>query len=644
VTALNRVAVVAGIGLGEVDLSVLPQRRVIELARYGREATATALRDKTYARKLGILLTTIVWLEAKATDDALELFDLIMTNELLARAERQSAAEKVKRYPRVSKDASKLASAVSVLLAADEMGDDLTVEHLWDLIEDVVSRAELRTAIANINAVVPPGADPDGEWRSLLMTRYPLVTKFVRLLTETIEFGATTDAEAILYAFNGLPDLLDAAKKNRRLPARYLDARTVEVDVVPAGPGGWWAQVFPKGRPTETVDRNGYVFCVLDLFHRRLRRRDIFAAASTRWADPRSQLLTEAVWGSKREALLDELDLPDELLAGCAAELDAKWGYMAGRASAGDITVDAEGRVHAAALQAVPVPESGLRLRDHCQDMMPRVDIGEVIQEVMSWRSGFVQAYRHLSRSEPKLGDLHLTLSAALTAQALNVGWGPVIDPDNAAVTKARISHVVQNYLRAENHAVANGHLIDGQAGLSVAEIWGGGLVAAVDGTRFVVPVRSSDARRNPKYFGRKKGATLLNMINDQGMGTAGIVLSGTPKDSLHAVDLMYRRDGGRRPEVLISDTGSYSDMVFGLLKLLGVAYRPELADLPDQKLWHVDVHADYGALDTAARGKTDVSRIRRHWPDILRIVGSVHDGAVAASDVMQMLQRTRAR
>jgi TnpA family transposase len=54
-----------------------------------------------------------------------------------------------------------------------------------------------------------------------------------------------------------------------------------------------------------------------------------------------------------------------------------------------------------------------------------------------------------------------------------------------------------------------------------------------------------------------------------------------TPKDSLHAVDLLYRRDGGVRPEVFISDTGSYSDMVFGLLKLLGVAYRRELADCP---------------------------------------------------------------
>jgi TnpA family transposase len=152
--------------------------------------------------------------------------------------------------------------------------------------------------------------------------------------------------------------------------------------------------------------------------------------------------------------------------------------------------------------------------------------------------------------------------------------------------------------------------------------------------------VRSIDARPNPKYFGRRKGTTLLNMINDQGVGLAGIVLAGTPRDSLYAVDLMYRRDGGARPEVFISDTGAYSDMVFGLLKLLGVVYRPELADLPDQKLWRIDPTAGYGVLDQAARGKIDPSRIERHWPDIVRIAASVHSGQICASDAIRMLQR----
>jgi TnpA family transposase len=539
----------------------------------------------------------------------------------------------------MSKDASRLKTAVEVLLEAEEWGADVTLAVIWDAIENVVSRAELRAAVANINEVVPPGADPNGEWRSALLARYPFVRKFLRLLVENVEFGASADAVPVLYALNDLPDLLDAGP-TKRVPPGCLDARKVAVNVVPAG---WRDLVFRGGRPDGTVDRTAYVFCVLDLFHQRLRRRDIFAAASSRWADPRAQLLAGEQWQAKREALLDSLQLPEDpdgLLAECAAELDAAWRHMAGRAADGDITVDAEGRLHATALKAVTEPPSLVELRRRCQAMMPRVDIGELVLEVMGWHPEFVAAYTHVTGGGARVSDIDVTLSAVLTAQALNVGWGPVITPGTPALTRSRISHVYQNYVRAENHAAANAPLIAGQAGLATAEIWGGGLVAAVDGARFVVPVRSVDARPNPKYFGRRKGATLLNMINDQAVGLAGMVVSGTPRDSLYAIDLMHRRDGGRRPEVLISDTGSYSDMVFGLLKLLGVAFRPELAELPDQKLWRINPTADYGPLDAAARGRIDLSKVERHWPDILRLVASVHSGEVSASDVMRILQR----
>ncbi|MGH3821847.1 MAG: DUF4158 domain-containing protein [Pseudonocardiaceae bacterium] len=153
--ALNRVAQVAGIGLGGVDLGVVPQRRVVDLARRGMTSNATDLRrTMPYSKKLATLLATVGYLEAKATDDALELFEVIMTSELLARAERQSSAEKLKRYPRLCKDARRLAAAVSVLLEAQEWDEDIAVGVLWDAIDNVVSRAELRVSVASIHQIL----------------------------------------------------------------------------------------------------------------------------------------------------------------------------------------------------------------------------------------------------------------------------------------------------------------------------------------------------------------------------------------------------------------------------------------------------------------------------------------------------------
>jgi TnpA family transposase len=49
---------------------------------------------------------------------------------------------------------------------------------------------------------------------------------------------------------------------------------------------------------------------------------------------------------------------------------------------------------------------------------------------------------------------------------------------------------------------------------------------------------------------------------------------------------------------------------VFGLLELLGISYRPALADLPDQKGWRIKPDADYGPLNTFTRGKIDAFAI----------------------------------
>jgi TnpA family transposase len=167
-------------------------------------------------------------------------------------------------------------------------------------------------------------------------------------------------------------------------------------------------------------------------------------------------------------------------------------------------------------------------------------------------------------------------------------------------------------------------------------------VVASVDGMRFVVPVRTIHARPNPTYWPyRKRGATWLNFLNDQAAGLNGMVVSGTPKDSLNSVDVILRQPAGSKvPEEIISDTGSYSDIVFGLLHLLGRKYRPQLANLPDQRLWRVDTSADYGPLDKAARGKIDLDKIGQHWEDMCRVAVSMHRGEVSAHEVTRMISR----
>ena len=167
-----------------------------------------------------------------------------------------------------------------------------------------------------------------------------------------------------------------------------------------------------------------------------------------------------------------------------------------------------------------------------------------------------------------------------------------------------------------------------------------GGLVASADGLRFVVPVATINAAPNPHYFGLRRGATWLNAVNDQYSGLGAIVIPGTLRDSMYILDLLLNLDGGQRPEMVVTDNASYSEIVFGLFLILGYQFAPRIADLPDTRFWRLDVGADYGPLNSLARNRARLNRIRESWPDMLRVAGSLHTGAVRAYDLMRMLSR----
>ncbi|WP_327151567.1 Tn3 family transposase [Nocardia sp. NBC_01329] len=643
--ALGRVRDLNAVVPSSVDLTQVPARRLIALASHGITGKTSHLRRLLTQREraLALLTATVFTLRSKAIDDALELFDLLMVTDLMAKADRQSKDEKLARYPRVSRNAGKLARAVRVLLEMGESAPHLSLEMVWDLIENTVSKAELRAALAAIDELVPQ-ADPELDEQRFeeLMNRFATVRSFLPAMMATIDFGATGAGKPVLAAMEVLADLISPQRGRGKHPAQWLDAREVDHDLVG---GGWKRLVYPEGRPQETVDRAAYTLCVLEQFHRQLKHRNIFAENSSKWRDPRAHLLTGMDWEQAREKGLNALGLPDNpraQLAELAESLDAMYREVAERlGDAAPASVDENGRLHLAALAAVPDPPSLTDLRRRAAAMIPRVDLPEMVLEVMSWHPEFGEAFTHVAGSSARVADLGLSVAAVLCSEAMNVALTSVVSPGNEALTRDRLRHVDQHYVRPDTMAAANTVLVNAQAAVPLAALWGGGAVASVDGMRFVVPVRSIHARPNRKYFGPKRGSTWLNMLNDQAAGLNAMVVSGTPRDSLNAIDVILRQPTGSKvPEEIITDSGSYSDIVFGLLHLLGRKYRPQLANLPDQRLWRIDTRADYGPLDAAARGRIDLDKISEHWEDMCRIAVSMNRGEVSGHEVTRMISR----
>ena len=127
--------------------------------------------------------------------------------------------------------------------------------------------------------------------------------------------------------------------------------------------------------------------------------------------------------------------------------------------------------------------------------------------------------------------------------------------------------------------------------------------------------------------------------MSDQFTGLNGIVVPGTLRDSLSLLALVLEQETPLASVEIVTDTGAYTDVIFGIFWLLGFQFSPRLADIGGARFWRVDRKANYGPLDGLARHTIKPKLIVQHWDDLLRLAGSLKLGLVQASGLMRTRQ-----
>ncbi|MCX5417747.1 Tn3 family transposase [Streptomyces sp. NBC_00059] len=651
--ALERVDEISAFHLGRVKLDKVPPNRLATLARVGLGSKAPILERTPEPRRTALLASVVRQLEASAIDDALDLFTLLMQVKLISAARRatdrdwMAARGQVAKAYRMVDGVFRLWSEQLDLMAAS--GADLDPGAMWRALEtEIGPREEVQAASKLVGELIGPGDDEaEAEMRRLLGSRYNTVRPFLSLLGESPALGTASGGKRILEAVKRLPALARRKVKAKPLLPREIDQKLV--------PPAWRKAVYSNPElPEGAVDRDAYVVCVLEQLFRALNRRDVFASPSNRWADPRARLLDGKQWEAVADDVLASLSLDEpveEHLAGRVRALDAAWQLMAERLEeAGqdaklsfEIQPNGRLKLNVDRLGALGESRSLKWLRKTTAAMLPKIDLPDLLFEVDSWTS-FLDAFVHLGDGRTRMEDIKTSLVALLVAEACNIGLTPVADPNEEALTRARLVHVDQYYLRADTIAAANALLIEAQGKVPIVSQWGEGLLASVDGLRFVVPKRTIHAGPSPKYYHFKRGITWLNAVNDQVAGIGQMVVPGTPRDSLHVLDTLLNLDAGVKPEMVATDNASYSDMVFGLFSMLGYNFSPRFKDLADQRFWRAELPGvetgGYGPLESLARNKVNLNKVITHWPDMLRVAGSLVTGQVRAYDLLRMFGR----
>jgi TnpA family transposase len=655
VDALDRSSYVLGLGTGAVDLSAVTPVKLAELASYGLHAKASKIDNLKGERRVATLVATVRELEGSSVDDALLLFDLLMATKLLAGAARAGNKEKLKNLPKLQVAAVRMAAAWKVALGTpQEVGAKAaTMPEVMSAVDQVVSREKLAAAVETVFALLPASTetdvevDNDLEWRAELVDRYATVRPFIELLASVVPWGCTEAGTQVLAALRGLPKLM-AAKKPGADHIRGFEGLVT---------GSWRRLVFHNPKlEAPLIDRPAFVFAVLELLHDALRRRDVYAVGGDKWGDPRVQLIQPRVWVAERQTVLTALGLPADPrghLADLAEILDGAYRQVGAGLADNDAARISGGKLSLARLEAAPHPEGFHAVHDAVAAMLPRIDYPDLLLEVNA-RTGFLDAMPHLSGSQARRDDLDLSLAALLVARSCNIGLTPVAKPGDPALSQNRLIGVEKGYFHGEGIGKASAALITAQAKIGITADWGGGLVASTDGLRFVVPVRSLYARPSPLYFGvgkRPRGTTWLNTVSDKVMGLGGLLVPGTLRDSLYILDAIHRLDAIEHPEVITTDQGSYSDIVYGLFAACGYQFAPRHADITDTQMWWIDLamlegdltrghrHTNgWGDFNTLSLRRVSLPAIIAEWDDMMRVAGSLVTSKVRAYDLIKMM------
>src|SRR3546814_14475295 len=92
--------------------------------------------------------------------------------------------------------------------------------------------------------------------------------------------------------------------------------------------------------------------------------------------------------------------------------------------------------------------------------------------------------------------------------------------------------------------------------------------------------------------------------------------------------------------DLLHTDGGGVSDIVFAVMHLLGLNFEPRIPRLLDRRLYAFEPRARYGKLAPLFGHRLDENLIRAHWDDIGPMIAAMRNKVVTQSLTLTKLTR----
>ena len=591
------------------------QNRLLKIAREGGQMTPADLAKFEVKRRYATMVALAVEGMATVTDEIIDLHDRIMgklfntarnKHQQQFQASGKAINDKVRLYGRIGQ---------ALLDARQSEGDPFAA------IEAVISWDAFKASVTEAQKLAQPESF---DFLHLIGESYFTLHRYAPEFLDVLKLRAAPAAKGLLEAIDVLRDM--NASGARKVPA---DAPTAFIKKR-------WSKLVLTD---EGIDRRYYELCALFELKNALRSGDMWVQGSRQFKDFDEYLIPIEKFAAMKLAgslsLAIDTDC-DQFLAGRLSLLEEQLATVNRLAAANDLP------------DAVITTQSGLKITpqdtivldtaqvliDQTAMRLPSIKITELLLEVDQW-TGFTRHFTHLKTGDVT-GDKTLLLTAIL-ADAINLGLTKMAS-SCPGTTYARLSWLQAWHIRDETYSPALAELVNAQIGQPFAVHWGDGSTSSSDGQRFKAGGRAeSTGHINPKY-GAEPGRMFYTHISDNYAPFSIKVVNVGMRDSTYVLDGLLYHESDLRIEEHYTDTAGFTDHVFALMPQMGFRFAPRIRDLGDTRLYIPKGEASYDALKPMIGGTLNISHVRAHWDEVLRLSASIKQGTVTASLMLRKL------
>jgi TnpA family transposase len=385
--------------------------------------------------------------------------------------------------------------------------------------------------------------------------------------------------------------------------------------------------------------------CTLWELRGAIRSGDIWIEHSRKFANPESYLIPKKQWPSLKIEFLKMANLPKNF----ADQLKKKKKELEDLIPVVDQMLAKNNRIGEVRIEndELIVPRYLAEDKEKNEDFknlignsLPRVDLADILLEVDSWVN-FSKHFTHLSGNEPRSSEIITSIYASIISLACNIGNAQMAQA--SSIPRTSLLWVTKWYLRENTLSLALAEIINFHHRHPLSPYWGGGTLSSSDGQRFPASVKTTNATKNPKYYGFGTGLTNYSWTSDQYSQYGSKIIPSTMRDATYILDAIL--DNITELEIIehTSDTHGYTDIIFALFDLLGLKFCPRLKDLGSQKLYRFGkVPEKYKHVAPLLKGIIHEDYILKNSDEMLRVAGSVKLGWVSSSLLVSKIQSSR--